>query len=232
MLLSFCLPLASKINIVKCFILSQLCYLAPIIVPSEAQIAIIEKAILRFLYPRQSTISASRTFSPVSKGGLGLPPVKLFLKSLRIKFSIKAASSSQPWAKEVKLNFPGNNICKQPFPNNQPIPTGSITHRHIHNCTELQKAFYSHDKRCWTAPIFGSIFSDYRSQPFNIMNPPAEVLQSNILQAKILDMINFENNCIKPYGECLATFNAISFNLYFHARNATRQMLNRYNRGS
>ena len=217
MLLSFSIPIASKINVAKCFLYSQLCYIGTLITPTDQQIAIIEKILLNFLYPRSATFSAARTFTTVIKGGLGLPEIRSFLLAIRIKFSLRAGTSGQPWANEVKLNFPDYNICLYTGNTNFDT-TSTFTREHVDNIVRFQKAYYSYKDHYLSSPIFRSIFSASTYQPFDYFNPPRDIAESSILSAEIRDMVNFPNGRISTYGEFLSRFR-VNFNIYFHSRN-------------
>ena len=228
MLLTFCLPLSSKVNVTKCFLMSQLCYYGSIIEPTAAQTSTIEKVILSFLFPRLATISASRTFFPISKGGLGIPPVSEFLRFMRIKFSIRANNSKQPWAREVRLNFPSGNICLKPLYPNPVSAATSLMQSHIDNCIFLQQIYYNNSARCWSSTVFNSIFSNNIIEPFNRINPAQTIIQCNILQGKLIDLINYPSRKIKSFGEFITKFPGATFNLYFHARNLVLPILTKW----
>ena len=217
LLLSFSIPLASKINITKCFLYSQLCYIGSLKSPSEQQLKTIEKIILSFLYPRNATFSAARTFADQTLGGLGLPEIKTFLLALRTKFSLRAQLSNQPWAKEIKLHFPDNNICLNTSLTDN-FSSSPYTAEHIKNIINFQTAYYKHKDNRLSSPIFRSIFSTSTNQPFNSFNPPIDIAESAILSADFCDIINFQRGTIYSYGEFLTRFR-VNFNIYFHARN-------------
>ena len=222
MLSTFALPLASKINVTKCFLLSQICYLAPILEPTSTQISAIEKTILKFLYPRQASFSAVRTFATIESGGLGIPNISFFLKCMRIKFALRASKSLQPWALELRKKFPlGNITFFSPLTHTQ----NDSFFNHFNNCTEFQQTYYNHKDRCWSAPAFFSIFSNRNNPPFDLMNPPAQV--DNILNVKLLDLIKLPEMRLKSYGELLRSYRC-TFNVFFHLRMAAADAYSRW----
>ena len=144
--------LSAKINIIKCFLLSQFVYIAAILEPSEVQINVIEQLLTNFLYPSRHTFNKQKTFSPVSKGGLGLPVIKDFFRSLRTKFALRAASSQQPWARELSSHFIDNEITNNV--RNETFYKSEFTKLRIECCKSFQQEYYNNALRIWKCPIF------------------------------------------------------------------------------
>ena len=99
------LTLVAKINIIKTFFLSQLCYLAPVVKPNHFFTDELKSIILRFLSSNRNIFPANRVFSPCASGGLGLQEPKHFIENLALKFAFRSFKSNQPWSAELKSFF-------------------------------------------------------------------------------------------------------------------------------
>ena len=84
--------------------------------------------------------SKEGTFSEKNKGGLGIPDVNLFFKTLRTKFAMQAQSSTQSWAVILRENFCRNKITLMSIDIN--TDKLALTTDRMRLCYDYQQAFY------------------------------------------------------------------------------------------
>ncbi|MCP4054617.1 MAG: reverse transcriptase family protein, partial [Mesoflavibacter sp.] len=97
----FYLTTPGKIAIIKGFILPLLNYVGVVIFPSEDIVMQIENIIISFLC-QSRPIAKAKIFSSIENGGLGIPKVVDFLRSLDILIYKKSLSIVDTWSLELK----------------------------------------------------------------------------------------------------------------------------------
>ena len=144
------LPLTAKIDVIKTFMLSQLCYLAPVIKPDYVLIDEIKSIFLKFLSPNRNVFPVSRVFLEHEKGGLGIPNPAEFIEILALKFSFRSYASVQPWAKLLKSFFYRKNPCLASMPGLKPS--------YPSNCARLVDLLDSFNTKFFTKERFYSAY--------------------------------------------------------------------------
>ena len=108
----FNLTIPGKINVIKCFLMSQINYIGSFLTFKEQHFEKIDQIICSFLCENQ-LIAKSKIFSRPEEGGLGLTRTKNLLKSLDVLLVKKSMYNNDTWAKDLfsyaslddKLNF-------------------------------------------------------------------------------------------------------------------------------
>ena len=97
----FHLSIPGRVNVVKCYFLSQLSHLGGILEPNQNFLTEFTNIIVNFL-KQGGKISKARIFETVDKGGLGIPNPCTFLQSLKVSICIKGFKSYDTWGLELK----------------------------------------------------------------------------------------------------------------------------------
>ena len=96
----FSLTTPGKVAIIKTFLLPQITYLSSILSPDNQTINNIENIIVSFLN-QNNKIARSKIFNCVKNGGLGVPNIRLFLRSLDVLLFKKTFLINDTWCKEI-----------------------------------------------------------------------------------------------------------------------------------
>ena len=105
----FNLSIPGRVNIIKCYFLSQLSYLGSILEPPDYFIQDFETCIVTFL-KSGGKIARERIFSDVDNGGLGIPRIKDFMTSIKINIFLRGLDSKDCWGLELKSFLMKDNI--------------------------------------------------------------------------------------------------------------------------
>ena len=188
------LPLPSKINIAKTFLYSQFTYIAATIPYVDSQAAEIEHTIMRFLFPRKHHFSKARVFSHRTVGGLGLPPIREFIDSIRTRFALRSSLSWQPWALAIRKCYHSNDITRSQtvFPN---PPANSQLNIWIKAINNFQNCYWH--KYPWSAPLFQSpVNIDPLNNSPNI-KIPNHLANTQLANATLCELFDFGNKNVK-----------------------------------
>ena len=134
------LTLPGKVNICKSFILPQINFIGSVLTLSQEHIETIENLICTFLNHNTTTIAKSKIFSEISEGGLGIPRISHYLKSLDVLLFRKSINIDDTWANELK-NF-ATKGDKFYFQSNCDMNENPILHRIISSYIEFSNAFW------------------------------------------------------------------------------------------
>ena len=158
----FNLSVVGKINITKCFILPQLNYVGSICTPSNDIINIIEDIITKFIN-YNSNISKEKIFSPTNQGGLGIPQVAVFLKSLDILLFKKSLQINDTWPKEIQNCA---LVYDNPlyFIDNLNKKTNPVLHRIISSFISFQFEFWVRGENLRDMRIFQNKYLSIRKE--------------------------------------------------------------------
>ena len=96
----FSLSTPGKVSIIKTFLLPQIIYTGSILSPNDQVVNSIENIIISFLN-HNDRVARSKIFSCVQSGGLGLPNIRHFLKSLDVLLFKKSFDINDSWCKEM-----------------------------------------------------------------------------------------------------------------------------------
>ena len=209
------LPFAAKINVIKTFFLSQICYLAPVIAPNIAIIDEIRNLILKFLSPKRNLFPLHRIFLECNKGGLGIPDPSVFIDNIALKFAFRGLESVQPWAGQIKSFFHSNNLCLSSSNRTEPPTEPSCCGRLIKLIDDFNVNFFR-DSRFYSTNIFYSkaIFSPLTNLRGNSL--PPSLMGTIYENIKIIDCIDFNNKKFLTYGQLINKFQErLSYNDYF-----------------
>ena len=210
-----------KLDICLMFIYSQLSYVGSVLPPNDEVINEIQKIIIKFLFPSINIFPKNRIFLDKAKGGLGLPPIDLFIKSIRLKFATRAATSTQTWARLLKSYFPFGQIDKVCYK----VIDNPLIRDYAENLNKFHTAFFKRDKNFWSCPIFfnENVKDQYQN---STCSPPIE-LRAALEHKKISDAVNFESKNMLGYLELKNAWNIdLSFNHFFGIRNAIKRAMN------
>ena len=212
--------LLCKLDICLMFFYSQLSYIGTVLLPNEDIINEIQRVVTKFLFPSINIFPANRIFLEKSKGGLGLPPINLFIKSVRLKFASRAAISNQAWAKLLRSYFPYNRIdkvCVKAIDN-------PLIRDYADNLNTFNSAFYNRQGNFWSCPIFfNNLLKNLDS---NLPLSPPQELRAALEHRKISDAYNFDTKNILGFEELKNAWNVeFTFNVFFTIRNAIRRAL-------
>ena len=210
-------PPPSSVNLTyaSCFFYSQLSYIGAVLIPSADVVIEIQKIVTRFLFPNINIFPSNRIFLEKSKGGLGLPPIDQFIKSVRIKFASRAALSNQAWARLLRSYFPYNQISK--------ICYSEIGNPLIRNYAEglnsFHSCFYRKNTNFWSCPIFyNDIVRDPDLEQNSPFSPPMD-LRAALMHKSLSDAYNFNNKDVYGFEEIKNRWDIdISFNFFFRMR--------------
>ena len=222
-LMSLSLNTRSKVNIIKTFMLSQICYIARCYKPSNEIISRLEDMISSFLNYGRDNFARNNIFKPQDDFGLGIPSLESFCMSLLQKNTSRATSSDQPWAIILKSNFLFESLDK--------LRTGAIGSCYMNALVDatvdLANRYYSQYNNevpfFYTQYIINNVDPlIFRGQP---PKPSDDVAMSidRISNIKLKDL--FDNSkCVKSKQSMqdLLGFQ-ISFNSYLRLRGAAMQ---------
>ena len=220
------LPLAAKVNVIKTFFLSQVCYIAPVIKPDTAFIIELRNIILRFLSPNRNIFPANRVFLARENCGLGIPDPDKFIENLTLKFAFRSSASSQPWSKQLKSFFPLNNPCLSSLPNTAKPTSPSNCQRYIILLDEFHRNFFRGD-RFFSTNIFHSGTMVCPTSNRLGIKPPASFRGTGLEKIKLVDCLDFINKKVLPYGQILLKLRTqINYNEYFFIYSIVRKNVN------
>ena len=209
-----------KIEIVKTFILSQFTYIAAILDPSPEVIKTIEDLIINFLFPGFNLFPKSRIFTKVEHGGLGIPNIKIFFESLKIKTASRIHNSKQLWAAYSRNFF--FNKCVRFISKN--LPEENIINSLIKSLDEFNRIFFSDRVRIWSNNVFYSSIvknTELRTQPLTIPNHLSEI--PNIYNLTVRDIVNPSTKRTITYGQLInKTESNFDYNFYYKVVTAVR----------
>ena len=200
--------LPGRVNLAKCYLYSQLSYTCSIIEPSPAQMKEIEDIIYKFV-KQSDIVSRSKIFSDKNEGGLGLPPVDIFIKSLDILLFKKGLHISDTWTHEIFFHC--NNSDRYFFTKLPDKNVNPIGHRIVKNYMIFSENFWIKkgnvlDLRIFNNPNFINIFGQklslnflddvHKNNPI-ICNQFMKLRFKDILSADFKPLINKQQYCTK-----------------------------------
>ena len=226
----FNLSIVGKINITKCFILPQLNYIGSILTPKAETINHIEDIITNFINVN-SNISKEKIFSPVNQGGLGIPKVTIFLKSLDILLFKKSLFIKDTWPKEIQNCA---LVYDNPlyFTDNLNIRTNPVLHRIISSFISFQFEFWVKGENIRDMRIFKNKYfvNQEGGQISRVIFtlPTWAVFEKQIKSLKFNDILNDNNQCISYNEFRLTTGIDLSLNEFFRLQTIFRHNINKY----
>ena len=149
------LSVPGKITIIKTFLLPQITYLGTVLTPPDNVIDSIEKLIINFIN-QNGRVAKKKIFSSAAHGGLGIPNIRDFLKSMDVLLFKKSLKINDTWSNE--LHRASININdKFYFNNNIDISTNPILNRIIASYKEFSQLYWIdncniHDLRLFENP--------------------------------------------------------------------------------
>ena len=155
---------------------------------------------------------------------MGLPEIKAFFESLRIKTASRASFSKQNWASYLSSFYFKNNIrfvcIKKPD-----IP---LFKSFSESLNLFNKQFYNHPDRMWSCNIFFSSLVQYNNFPIILRNTYEN--NDRLVNLRVKDVINTDTRTSLSYGQFLTLINEnISYNLYFQVINACKFLVLKVN---
>ena len=226
----FHLSTPGKLNVVKTFMLPQLCYLGSVITPSKENIVLIEEIICSFIN-QSGIISRDKIFSPISQGGLGIPKVDIFLKSLDILLFKKSLIINDTWAKEIHKNAVSHNFLFY-YPENLNLPNNPVLKRVIHSFVDFQSSFWVNngnikDLRIFENKDFCNNFGNKLSRAFFTL-PTWCQFHNQIINLRFEDVIDLNNRALTFEGFFEKTNIVLNHNEFFRLQSITRQNIVKY----
>jgi hypothetical protein len=136
----FNLSLVGRINIAKCFLLSQVNYFGSIFLPTNADICWMQNLMDRFCIGNLR-LSKEKLYTPLEKGGIGLINISHALKAQQINWFKRAAMSSRDnWRYDLWVCGSGN--CMTPDPDKLDPESNPILSGLTNSFYEFLKIFY------------------------------------------------------------------------------------------
>ena len=226
----FNLSVVGKINITKCFILPQLNYVGSICTPSNDIINIIEDIITKFIN-YNSNISKEKIFSPTNQGGLGIPQVAVFLKSLDILLFKKSLQINDTWPKEIQNCA---LVYDNPlyFIDNLNKKTNPVLHRIISSFISFQFEFWVRgenlrDMRIFQNKYFVNQEGGQVARAIFTM-PTWSRFEKKIKCLKFADILNNHNHCLNFNEFKFRTEIDLSLNEFFRLQTIFRFNIHKY----
>ena len=192
--------------------LSQVSYIGSTLKPNDEIIATLENVILNFLFPGRNNFPKERVFLNTKLGGLGIPDIRTYLLSLRIKTASRAYRSAQPWALYIKQFFPLQKL----YFISQTTPNAIIENSLVDALNQFNMSYFNHPQRIWSVNLFYSktFFCQDTGGP---ITPPMHTHEiANFTHLKLRDIVNLDTHRLMSYGQVLEKTNVnFNFNLYY-----------------
>ena len=226
----FSLTIPGKVSIIKTFLLPQITYLSSILTPNNHTINDIENLIVSFLN-QNTKIARSKIFDSVQNGGLGVPNIRYFLKSLDVLLFRKSFSINDTWCKEM-------HFCsitpydKFYFDKNLNPSLNPILHRILNSYKDFSNAYWIEHSNIQDIRIFSNnCFTNSQGNLIsrNIFTETTWVRHSE--KIKSLRFSSFLNDSNKPL--CQNSFhikNDIVINVmeFFRLNSVIRHNIDKY----
>ena len=172
----FKLSVFGRVNVAKCYMLSQISYWGSVINPSVGTMRLIESTIHNFIRG-DLTISEARITGPYGSTGLNFPKLSDFIQGLRINIFKKSLESDDQWAAPIKravrnpvIPYIVNAGC--PLLNFFPFSKAIVD-----SLQSYLKNFYQQGSNYQTMPIFDNLFVNQIAR--DVYNPNTNIFRVN-----------------------------------------------------
>ena len=185
--------LPGRVNLAKSYLYSQVSYVCSVIEPTQAQVKEMEEIIYSFI-KKNDIVSRSKIFSEKKVGGLGLPPIDIFIKSLDILMFKKGLYISDVWTQE--LFFHCNENDKYYFTKIPDKQSNPILHRIVKNYMAFSENFWIIkgnilDMRIFNNSNFVNIFGQKLSINFlDASHRDNNIILQNFRRLKFKDLLD------------------------------------------
>ena len=224
------LSVPGKITIIKTFLLPQITYLGTVLTPPENVINDIEKLITGFIN-QNSRVAKNKIFSSADNGGLGIPNVRDFLKSMDILLFKKSLKINDTWTNELHRS----SICTNDrfyFNNNIDFSTNPILHRIIASYKEFSQLYWIDNSNIHDLRIFDNpAFHDTQLNKLSRATFTQDTWNNNenlIKSLKFKDVLSNENRVLSYESFKVKTNIQINLIEYFHINSIFRNCLSIY----
>lgn len=226
----FHLSVPGKINIIKTFILPQINYVGSILTPPNDLVERMEDLIFNFLN-QNIRVAKCKIFSPLEAGGLGIPNIRIFLKSLDLLLFRKSIFIKDAWTSELHNSALSISDIFY-YTNNIDLSTNPILHRLINTYMDFSSKFWVENNNIRDLRIFDSEFF-CNSQGLKVSraiftNTTWERWGNEIKCLKFDDIISIENKCFGFEEFKNSTSINISFMEFFRLNSIIRYNIEKY----
>ena len=195
--------------------------------PSKENIELIEEIISSFV-SQSCLISKQKIFAPLSSGGLGIPRVNTFLKSLDILLFKKSLKISDSWSLELHNNSLNNDDIFY-YKENTNLENNPVLNRLINSYIDFQSAFWIDngnikDLRIFENRDFRNSFGNKLSRAFFTL-PTWCQFSHKIKSLKFIDVISPENRALSYEAFVNKTSIILNHNEFFRMQSIIRYNL-------
>lgn len=197
----FNLTCPGKLNIIKCFLLPQITYLGSILSPPEEIVDKIENIIFTFLNQNNVRVAKCKIFAPTTKGGLGVPNIRAFLKSLDLLLIKKSLSIKDAWSSELRnFSFFPNDLY---FTSNIDKRFNPVLHRLINSYIDFQHSFWIVNNNILDMYLFDNIF---------FVNATGEKISQQLFSGNTWNRYSNDIKCLKFSNVLTNDFKNLEYN--------------------